>query len=94
MSNNDISVQVGAAEAYTLQHPDGSTVTAQEAYDAFMSGQVMLHDSNGKYYIPLNFFWCDASANQNDPTNVVYFTIQYFINSSSTRAVEIGTYPS
>lgn len=94
MSNNDISVQAVTVKPPTLQHPDGSEVTAQEVYDAFMSGQVMLHDSNGKYYIPLNFFWCDASANQNDPTNVVFFEIQYFINSSSTGTVEVGTYPS
>ena len=35
--------RVGAATpTYTITHEDGSTVTPQEVYDAFMSGPVIL----------------------------------------------------
>lgn len=33
---------MSAAATYTITHEDGSTVTPQEVYDAFMSGTVIL----------------------------------------------------
>ena len=34
--------QAGAEPTYTVTHEDGSVVTPQEVYDAFMSGPVIL----------------------------------------------------
>lgn len=41
------SRMAGARPTYTITHEDGSAVTPQEMYDAFMSGPVILetHDS-------------------------------------------------
>lgn len=91
-NNNDISVQKSVA--YTLQHPDGSEVTAQEVYDAFMSGQVMLFDvSNGVYWIPTSFYWVDANCSKDDPTNVVYAEVRYIYSTGSLVSITIGFPP-
>ena len=34
----------GGTPTYTITHEDGSAVTPQEVYDAFMSGPVILED--------------------------------------------------
>ena len=75
MSNNDISVQTTSA-TYTLQHPDGSEVTAQEAYDAYMAGGIRLRMADSSnlyaYFDVIEFYWADADGAQNDPSSVVY----------------------
>lgn len=42
---------MSSAPTYTITHEDGSTVTPQEFYDAFMSGTVILEEllSEGGY---------------------------------------------
>ena len=57
------------APKYTLQKEDGSEVTAQEAYDALMSGPVFLHIEM-KYLVPTQWRWVDINRTQDDPTNV------------------------
>lgn len=37
---------MSAAPTYTITHEDGSTVTPQEFYDAFMSGTVILESTD------------------------------------------------
>ena len=53
----------------TLQKEDGSEVTAQEVYDALMSGPVFLH-AEMMYLVPTQWEWCDINSTQDDPTNV------------------------
>ena len=76
MSNNDISVQATSGPAYVLYHPDGSEVTAQEAYDAYMAGGIRLRMADSSnlyaYFDVIEFFWADADGAQNDPSSVVY----------------------
>lgn len=58
---------------YTLQHTDGTAVTAQEVYDAFTSGIVLLDsnsDSDGICLVQ-NIIWMDSSGGMSDPTDVV-----------------------
>lgn len=94
-NNNDISVQGSNAKTYTLQHPDGSEVTAQEVYDAFMSGQIKLYYSAEGAYLAVNtFFWCDANISQDDPTNVVYAEVSFINAAGLSKSAEVGTYPS
>ena len=40
----------GGAPTYTITHEDGSAVTPQEVYDAFMSGTVILELAGTGYY--------------------------------------------
>ena len=58
---------------YTLQHTDGTAVTAQEVYDAFASGIVLI-DSNsfsGGICLAQKMIWADSSGGMSDPTDVV-----------------------
>ena len=64
-----------ASKKYTLQHADGTAVTAQEVYDAFMSGPVFLH-ADMMYVVPTNWAWVDINSTQDDPTNVGLVVIQ------------------
>lgn len=82
-NNNDISVQ--KANPYTLQHPDGSAVTAQEVYDAFMSGLVIL-STNGGNLLALGIGWADANGGTDDPTNVVFVSVKNGMN----YIIEVG----
>ena len=59
----------GATRKYTLQKEDGSEVTAQEVYDALMSGPVFLHIEM-MYLVPPQWTWVDINSTQDDPTNV------------------------
>lgn len=78
-----------ASKVYTLQHPDGSEVTAQEVYDAFMSGRVILSDqANGANYLATEIQWVDANAGYDDPTNVVWVNI-----TGSSETAVVGTRP-
>ena len=59
----------GPTITYTLQKEDGSEVTAQEVYDALMSGPVFLHIEE-MYLVPIQWAWVDINSTQDDPTNV------------------------
>ena len=58
-----------AIKKFTLQKEDGSEVTAQEVYDALMSGPVFLH-AEMMYLVPTQWAWADINSTQDDPTNV------------------------
>lgn len=57
---------------YTLQHADGTEVTAQEVYDAFMSGNVIIDfgDTRKGVQMMVKMTWSDTNGTQTDPTNV------------------------
>lgn len=56
---------------YTLQHADGTAVTAQEVYNAFTSGIVLL-DFGDIAFTALSIMWVDNNGTNNDPNNVGY----------------------
>ena len=64
-----------ALHKYILQKEDGSEVTAQEVYDALMSGPVFLH-AEMMYLAPTKWSWVDINSTQDDPTNVGLVTIE------------------
>lgn len=73
-----------SAPKYILQKEDGSEVTAQEVYDALMSGPVFLHKEE-KYLVPFQWAWVDINSTQDDPTNVGLVMI-----GASDIAITIG----
>ena len=75
-----------------LKHADGTVVTAQEAYDAFMNTRVLIVN-NGITYETINMVWYDNNSAQTDPTNVGYVQLSYVVDSSGTvsiRAITVG----
>ena len=59
-----------------LKHADGTAVTAQEAYDAFMNTRVLIV-YNKTTYEAISMEWYDNNSAQNDPSNVGYVKLSY-----------------
>ena len=74
--------------APALKHADGTAVTAQETYDAFMNTRVLIVKS-GTTYEAINMVWYDNNSAQTDPTNVGYVKLSTVYDNSGT--VSIGT---
>ena len=66
-----------------LKHADGTAVTAQEAFDAFMNTRVLIVIS-GTTYEAISMEWWDNNKTQTDPTNVGYVKLQYAGNDNGT----------
>ena len=66
-----------------LKHANGTEVTAQEAYDAFMNTRVLIVN-NGITYEAINMVWYDNNSAQADPTNVGYVELLVVSNISDT----------
>ncbi len=56
-------------KTYQLQHEDGSAVTAQEVYDALMSGPVWVVTDDGNF-MATGFVWRDSNGGVDDATDV------------------------
>ena len=69
--------------AITLKHSNGTEVTAQEAYDAFMNTRVLIVRGETTYEA-INMVWYDNNSAQTDPTNVGYVQLSYVVDSSDT----------
>ena len=59
-----------------LKHADGTAVTAQEAYDAFMNTRVLIVE-NKTTHEAIQMVWYDTNSAQDDPTNVGYVKLSY-----------------
>ena len=79
--------------AITLKHANGTLVTAQEAYDAFMNTRVLIV-RNKTTYEAINMVWYDNNSAQADPTNVGYVKLLSFAGDNSGTAlistIEVG----
>ena len=62
--------------AKALKHADGTAVTAQEAYDAFMNTRVLIVMGRTTYEA-ISMEWYDNNSAQNDPANVGYVKLSY-----------------
>ena len=71
-----------------LKHADGTAVTAQEAYDAFMNTRVLIVHGGDALEI-ISIVWYDNNSAQADPTNVGYVKLNSVVDTSGT--VTIGT---
>lgn len=54
---------------YSLQREDGSVVTAQEVYDALMSGPVWVITDEGTFMVR-GFMWLDSNGTTTNPADV------------------------
>ena len=75
-----------------LQHANGTEVTAQEAYDAFMNTRVLIVQ-NKTTYEAINMVWYDNNSAQTDPTNVGYVQLSFVGDNSGTSpigTIEVG----
>ena len=69
-----------------LRHADGTPVSAQEAYDAFMNTRVLLV-KNTTTYEAISMVWYDNNSAQDDPTNVGYVKLSWVAGSSGTASI-------
>ena len=70
-----------------LRHADGTEVTAQEAYDAFMNTRVLIIVKNRITYEAISMEWYDTNSTQADPTNVGFVKLSYVVDSSGTASI-------
>ena len=77
--------------AITLKHANGTLVTAQEAYDAFLNTRVLIVQ-NKTTYEAISMVWYDNNSAQTDPTNVGYVQLGYVVDSSGAfiNNIKIG----
>lgn len=81
-SNSEIATQATASTDYIITHEDGTAVTAQEAYDAYVAGGVRLRGvRNGveSFNDVVSMAWTDSSGASNDPSDVVFV---YLVNNA------------
>ena len=69
-----------------LKHADGTEVTAQEAYDAFMNTRVLIVIDKTTYEA-INMLWYDNNSAQNDPTNVGYVRLFFMEDVSGVATI-------
>ena len=74
------------ASSAKLKHANGTVVTAQDAYDAFMNTRVLIV-RNKTTYEAINMVWYDNNSAQTDPTNVGYVRLSYVVDSSDTASL-------
>ena len=69
-----------------LKHADGTAVTAQEAYDAFMNTRVLIVE-NKTTHEAIQMVWYDTNSAQNDPANVGYVKLSYVTKSGAAVVI-------
>ena len=72
-----------------LRHADGTAVTAQEAYDAFMNTRVLIV-KGGTTFEAISMVWYDNNSTQNDPANAGYVDLRYVATVSGVVVIEGG----
>ena len=70
----------------SLKRADGTAVTAQEAYDAFINTRVLIVNG-GITYEAASMEWYDNNSAQTDPANVGYVKLSYVVDSSGTASI-------
>ena len=75
-----------ASPSKKLKYADGTQVTAQEAYDAFMNTRVLIVIDRTTYEA-LSMTWYDNNSAQTDPTNVGYVMLSAMNNDSGAASI-------
>lgn len=78
----------------SVMHEDGSAVTAQEAYDAFMAGTLILESkgTNGRSSdgVAVALYWQGGTSGSGDPANVNFAKIVAFSNQQFNIGTQEG----
>ena len=85
-------MSTGTPTSSILRHANGTAVTAQEAYDAFMNTRVLIVIGKDTYEA-ISIEWYDNNSTQDDPTNVGYVKLSSVYNNSGTTQIsslEVG----
>ena len=77
-----------AVPVEVLRHADGTSVTAQEAYDAFMNTRVLIVE-DGTTYEAISMVWYDNNSAQTDRTNVGYVNLSYVTNVGGSVVIKV-----
>lgn len=92
MAENNVAVQEGGSQPKLLLN--GVEPTAQQVYDAFMSGPVRLAQ-RGTVRIPIEIYWENSDGTQTNPKAVTYVEIYCVLLDSekTTRwtVISVGT---
>ena len=75
------------AASNSLHHADGTAVTAQEAYDAFMNTRVLIV-KEGTTYEAISMVWYDNNSEQTDTTNVSRVNLSYVTKVGSDAVID------
>ena len=70
----EIRQTAGGTPTYTITHEDGSAVTPQEMYDAFMSGPVILEGASNGNGSASAILTMDYAGTPNNVTGCVVYT--------------------
>ena len=92
--DSSIAVQASVGPSYTFQHSDGTEVTAQEAYDAYIAGGVRFAFTDyGEYWVNvITMNWRDSNNKQLDPANVACVRYGCFLGNA-VETIQIGQDP-
>ena len=71
-----------------LKHANGTEVTAQEAYDAFMNTRVLIVEGDTTYEA-ISMVWYDSNSAQTDHTNVGYVRLDAMHNNSGAASISL-----
>lgn len=72
-----------AQSSFVLKKTDGSLVTAQEAFDAYMNGSVILRHQLNWFLNVVSIIWCDINGETDDQNNVGF--VRYYILEGSVN---------
>ena len=73
-----------------LKHANGTEVTAQEAYDAFMNTRVLII-KGGTTFEAISMVWYDNNSTQNDPANAGYVDLSYVAMVNDVVVIKGGS---
>ena len=81
------------AASIPLHHADGTAVTAQEAYDAFMNTRVLIVIGNTTQEA-VKMVWYDTNSMQDNPDAVGFVRLKYVFEGAdgtvSLANIEVG----
>ena len=71
-----------------LKHANGTEVTAQEAYDAFMNTRVLIVEDDATYEA-ISMAWYDNNSEQTDTTNVSRVSLSCVKKVNGEAVIEV-----
>ena len=71
----------GGTTTPILRHADGTAVTAQEAYDAFMNTRVLIVAGNTTHEA-VNMVWYDTNSMQDNPAAVGFVRLKFVVDGT------------
>ena len=74
---------------FSITTADGTPVTAQGAYNAFMNTRVLMVRDDTTYEA-ISMVWYDNNSSQDDPTNVGYVGLSYVTDVNGAAVINVA----